>query len=52
MKWITKDYRGNTKVWYSEDVIEKIKLYCQSADCLGKQYLSTQILKLLKEESK
>lgn len=52
MKWVTKDYRGDTKVWYSEDVIRKIELICQSANCLGKQYLSTQILKLLKEVDK
>lgn len=25
MKWTTKDCYGNTKTWYSEDVIEKIK---------------------------
>ena len=25
MKWVTKDYKGNQQVWYSEDVIEKIK---------------------------
>lgn len=25
MKWITTDYQGNKKVWYSKDVIEKIR---------------------------
>ena len=25
MKWVTKDYKGNQKVWYSEDEIEKYK---------------------------
>lgn len=24
MKWITTDYKGDKKVWYSENVIEKI----------------------------
>lgn len=24
MKWVTTDYKGNKKVWYSEDVIKKI----------------------------
>ena len=24
MKWITTDYKGNKKVWYSEEVLEKI----------------------------
>lgn len=28
MKWITTDYKGNKKVWYSEDVINKIKGMC------------------------
>ena len=34
MKWVTTDYKGNKKVWYSEDVIEKIipilELYANS----------------------
>lgn len=34
MKWITTDYKGNKKVWYSEDVIKKIipilELYANS----------------------
>lgn len=25
MKWISQDYEGNERSWYSEDVIEKIK---------------------------
>lgn len=25
MKWVTKDYKGNPQVWYSGDVVEKIK---------------------------
>jgi hypothetical protein len=25
MKWIRKDYKGNPQIWYSGDVIEKIK---------------------------
>jgi len=25
MKWITTDYKGNKKVWYSEDVVNKYR---------------------------
>ena len=25
MKWITTDYKGDKKVWYSEDVINKYR---------------------------
>ena len=25
MKWVTKDYKGNPQVWYSEDEIKKYK---------------------------
>lgn len=25
MKWVTTDYKGNKKVWYSEDVINRIR---------------------------
>lgn len=25
MKWVTTDYKGNPKVWYSEDVINRIR---------------------------
>lgn len=28
MKWTTQDYKGNKQVWYSEDMIEKIKKIC------------------------
>lgn len=35
MKWVTKNYKGEKVVWYSEDVIKKIKIYCecQNDDC-------------------
>lgn len=52
MKWVTTDYKGNKKVWYSENVIKKIKFMCQSANCLGKQYIPTQILDFLNEVDK
>jgi hypothetical protein len=29
MKWVTTDYKGNPKVWYSGEVIEKIKEKCK-----------------------
>ena len=29
MKWITTDYKGNKKVWYSEDEITKYKSFLQ-----------------------
>lgn len=32
MIWRTTDYKGNKKVWYSEDVIEKIKGIAQKSD--------------------
>lgn len=25
MKWVTTDYKGNKKVWYSEDVTNKYR---------------------------
>lgn len=28
MKWINKDYKGEEQIWYSGDVIEKIKQTC------------------------
>ena len=33
MKWVTKDYKGNQKVWYSGDVIEKIYNYAKVYIC-------------------
>lgn len=32
MKWITTDYKGNKKVWYSEDVINRIKEISQKSN--------------------
>ena len=37
MKWVTKDYQGNKKVWYSEDVILRIREWA-TADVLAKKY--------------
>lgn len=28
-KWVTTDYKGDEKVWYSEDVILYIKRLCR-----------------------
>lgn len=36
MKWITTDYKGNKKVWYSEDIIQRI-------DKLAKEYCKQKI---------
>lgn len=30
MKWTKQDYKGNEQVWYSGDVIEKIKETCKT----------------------
>lgn len=37
MKWITTDYKGNKKVWYSEDVILRIREWA-TAKILAKKY--------------
>lgn len=37
MKWVTKDFQGNKKVWYSEDVILKIREYA-TAGVIGYKY--------------
>ena len=53
MKWTTKDCYGNTKTWYSEDVIEKIRKIINvfENDCKGKvcNCLCCSILELLNE---
>ena len=46
MKWCTKDYKGDECVWYSKDVIEKIKYICKRMP-----YNSIEkILKIIEEE--
>lgn len=37
MKWVTKDIQGNDKVWYSEDVILRIREWA-TGDILAKKY--------------
>ena len=37
MKWITTDYKGNKKVWYSEDIIFRIREWA-TAEILAKRY--------------
>lgn len=52
MKWITTDYKGNKKVWYSEDVIEKTKQLAKDylTDCQGfKCDAMNEILQILDE---
>ena len=36
MKWVTTDYKGNPKVWYSEDEITKYKSFLQEIRDLKK----------------
>lgn len=52
MKWITTDYKGDKKVWYSEDVIEKTKQLTKDylTDCQGfKCDAMNEILQILDE---
>ena len=54
MKWTTKDCYGNTKTWYSEDVIEEIKQRCRceiDLDNWGK-FFAQKILKIINEVDK
>ena len=37
MKWITTDYKGNKKVWYSGEVINRIREWA-TAEILAKKY--------------
>ena len=48
MKWNTTNYKGEKVVWYSGDVIEKIKELC-----LRKPYQAIEkILEVIKNEDK
>jgi hypothetical protein len=49
MKWITTDYKGDKKVWYSDDVIEKIRNICYEGIYAGMDY---DILDILDEVDK
>ena len=44
MKWVTKDYKGNPQVWYSWDVIEKIKERLKD-ECSSTAFDVLQIIK-------
>ena len=44
MKWVTKDYKGNQKVWYSSAVIEKIKERLKD-ECSSTAFDVLQIIK-------
>lgn len=46
MKWVTKNYKGEKAVWYSADVIKKIKEIC-----IRKPYQAIEkILKIIEGE--
>lgn len=53
MKWIKKDIYGNEQVWYSEDIIEKIKSIIKP---MTKQYSYDpdldKILEIIESEDK
>ena len=46
MKWVKEDYKGNKQVWYSADVIEKIKELCLKRP----HQTIDKILKIIEEE--
>lgn len=37
MKWVREDYKGNPKVWYSGEVINRIREWA-TAEILAKKY--------------
>jgi len=43
MKWIKQDIYGNEQIWYSGDVIEKIKEECLNNALLYHQYGVTPV---------
>ena len=49
MKWCTEDYKGNPRVWYSGDVIDKIKEYCLAQN-LKYDTTALDILQIIEEE--
>ena len=52
MKWVTKDYKGNQKVWYSDDVVEECKKtlnYIQTAAKTYELFLNRMIIEKCKE---
>lgn len=49
MKWITQNYKGEEQIWYSNDVILKIKLLCQCIN-LDSINLSKEILEIIENE--
>lgn len=48
-KWVTTDCRGNEQIWYSADVIEKIKEICNEGLYAGINY---DILEIIESEDK
>lgn len=51
MKWITKDYQGNKKVWYSANIIEKIKNICEKCNYLDDREAISNILEIIESEN-
>lgn len=52
MKWVTKDYKGNQKVWYSGDVIDeciKAVKYIQTAAKTYEPFVNRMIIEKCKE---
>lgn len=48
MKWVTTDYKGNQKVWYSEDEIIKYKSFLQEIRDLKKaNNINDDVLKMI-----
>ena len=55
MKWIKQDYKGNKQIWYSADVIKKIKYFVNHMINRCGQvvpYELTEIIKLIESEDK
>lgn len=55
MKWITQNYKGEEQVWYSEDVMQKIREKCeeyhQQFCCNVNTYqFATDILQIIESE--
>lgn len=47
MKWVTTNYKGDEQIWYSGDLIEKIKELCNAGLYAGINY---DILELIERE--
>lgn len=50
MKWIKQDFYDNHQVWYSEDVINKIKDICNIYK--DKEHCAIQVMEIIESEDK